>query len=151
MISKLIRYVGGGFITLCVGFVAYDSLFVQADQASYPIDYHHASEVTERQHQIAEAALHRFLESCPQIEGQHVSEPKVELIPAMPYREDTYGWPWEVHVRIDIDEASNVAAGHTLDYYIWGDGWVTQKGVAAEFCGEDGNAGADTYVPFGEH
>lgn len=150
MISKLIRYVGGGFITLCVGFVAYNSLFVQADQASYPIDYHHASEATEQQHQIAEAALHQFLESCPQIEGQHVSEPKVELVPTMPYRQDAYGWPWEVALTVKVSRDSSVASGHTLEYFIWQDGWVTQKDAGAELCHVTPEAMQDTYVAFDE-
>ncbi|RXE49218.1 hypothetical protein [Chromohalobacter israelensis] len=120
-----------------------------AQAASYSLDMQYAEDASSQQKQQAKAALDRFVSACPAL-AQANQSPDAELIPAMPYREDTYGWPWEVHVRIAIDEASDVAPGHTLDYYIWGDGWVTQKGIAAEFCGEDGNTGADTYVAFDE-
>ncbi|KGE77645.1 hypothetical protein [Halomonas salina] len=153
MLSKVIRYGGGGFLVLSALAAMYGVISAQAD-APDSIDMQHATEASEAQRQQARGVLSSFLDSCPHVEGvfkHRISEPDVELISPMPYRADRYGWPWEVHISFVVDEDGGIASGHTLDYYAWDDGWVVQKSEGAEFCDKPPEHMKDTYVAFDDH
>lgn len=128
-----------------------DYVSESSDSETLVIDMQYASEATEEQRQSAKNALENFIDSCPHVDGvfkSRITEPEIRLIDSMPYREESYGWPWEVHLKFIVDNDDRTASGHTLDYYIWTDGWVVQKAQGAEFCGKEPEHMKDTYVGF---
>lgn len=155
MIKSLFR-IGAGVVVggalLLGGFAVALNLAEDGEETPrYPIDMQYAEEATDHQKRLAVEALNRFVESCPHIDGvfeSRITEPKVRLINTMAYRQELYGWPWEVHLKVVVDDDGKVASGHTLNYFMWTDGWVNQKGVGAEFCGKQPEHMKDTYVAF---
>lgn len=147
--------IGAGFAAAVglqfAGGVVGDSLSEGDDSENFVIDMQYASDATEEQRQGAKNALKNFIDSCPHVDGvfkSRITEPEVRLIDSMHYREDRYGWPWEVHLQFVVDNDGRTASGHTLDYYIWTDGWVVQKAQGAEFCGKQPEHMKETYVGF---
>jgi hypothetical protein len=109
-----------------------------------------AENATQEDIQKAKGYLDGFLESCPTIfnefEDRIAEGPEIELKTPMPYREDTYGWPLEVAVKLVVKADGGVASGHHLRYYMWNDAWLTGKHQGAEFCGREGEQVRDTVV-----
>lgn len=157
MIKSLIRITAGivgGCVLLLGGFAVALNLIEGGEETPrYPIDMQHAEEATDHQKRLAVAALNRFVESCPHIDGvfkNRITEPKVRLEKPIGYRTEQYDWPWEVRLKIVVNNDGRVASGHTLRYHIWTDGWDVIKAVGAEFCGKQPAHSGNTYVAFDE-
>ncbi|MGP9664050.1 hypothetical protein ACT3TY_05410 [Halomonas sp. AOP22-C1-8] len=118
-------------------------------QESFKIDA--PAGTSDKQMQQATDAFERFKDECPGLFTTHserVETAKTELWEPMPYRADEYDWEYEVRFQATLAEDGGEAAGHTLDYYMSNNGWLTQKVQAAEICGHVGNSDRDTYVQF---
>lgn len=100
-----------------------------------------AEQATQEDIQKAKGYLDGFLQTCPNLLGtfeDRIAEgPTIELKDPEPDREDTYGWPLEVAVKLVVKADAGMASGHHLRYYMWNDLWITQKDAGAEFCGQE--------------
>jgi hypothetical protein len=145
---KCIKYLGAAVVlgtNFSVAMAASEGL----TQASFEIDA--PTGTSEERMQQAADALERFKDDCQALFTTHserVEIAKTELWEPMPYRADEYDWEYEVRFQATLAEDGGEASGHTLDYFMSNDGWLTQKAQAAEICGHEGNSDRDTYVQF---